>query len=93
MLLVALDLRRSSQDQVTSWLLLAGIDFYQEVLPVPGKPRCRLVPTCSHYAEEVVGRFGAWKGGGLTVRRLVRCGPWTAVGTEDPPPGRVGVGK
>jgi uncharacterized protein len=36
---------------------------------------CRFTPTCSHYAVEAVGRHGAWRGLGLTLRRLGRCRP------------------
>jgi putative membrane protein insertion efficiency factor len=36
---------------------------------------CRFTPTCSHYAVEAVSRHGAWRGLGLTLRRLGRCRP------------------
>jgi uncharacterized protein len=46
---------------------------------------CRYVPSCSAYAEEAITRYGAAKGGWLTVRRLLRCHPWGGSG-HDPVP-------
>ena len=52
----------------------------------PVLPRCcRFVPSCSQYAEEAVIRHGPFVGIVLTVRRLLRCNPWTQ-GGYDPVP-------
>ncbi len=37
---------------------------------------CRYYPTCSHYAEDALSKYGAWRGSILTVKRLLRCHPW-----------------
>ena len=47
--------------------------------------RCRFQPTCSHYGEGAIRKYGAWKGSWLALWRIVRCGPWTPAGTVDPP--------
>ena len=47
--------------------------------------RCRFTPTCSRYGETVIARDGAVRGGWKTVKRIARCGPWTPLGTVDPP--------
>ncbi|MDQ3304658.1 MAG: membrane protein insertion efficiency factor YidD [Actinomycetota bacterium] len=55
-----------------------------------GRPSpCRFEPTCSAYGIEAVERFGAVRGGAITLRRIGRCHPWGKVGL-DPVPERVG---
>lgn len=46
---------------------------------------CRFHPTCSDYARVAIARYGLWKGGWLTGRRLLRCQP-LCVGGNDPVP-------
>jgi putative membrane protein insertion efficiency factor len=72
-------------------LLLAVIRAYQlAVSPLLG-PACRYAPTCSHYATEAIERHGAWRGGVLAVRRLLRCHPFHR-GGYDPVPTETRVG-
>lgn len=47
---------------------------------------CRLRPTCSAYSVQAVHTHGFAQGIWLTVKRLVRCNPWTPQGTYDPVP-------
>ncbi|PKL09428.1 MAG: membrane protein insertion efficiency factor YidD [Spirochaetae bacterium HGW-Spirochaetae-7] len=57
-------------------LLKAVIRFYRAALS-PLKPRsCRFHPTCSAYALEAIERYGAAKGGILTMKRILRCNPF-----------------
>ena len=37
---------------------------------------CRFYPTCSEYMREAVERYGAVRGIGKGVWRLLRCHPW-----------------
>jgi putative membrane protein insertion efficiency factor len=88
-LVVALDVRRPPEYQLTSRAALAAIHAYQSTLaPVYARmgAQCRFTPTCSHYSEACIRRYGAVRGGWLSVTRVVRCGPWTPRGTVDPPP-------
>ncbi len=39
-------------------------------------PCCRFIPTCSEYALEAVEKYGAWKGGWLALRRILKCHPF-----------------
>lgn len=82
------DFARLAEDQASARVLIAGIHLYQETvssqLPQLGI-RCRFIPTCSHYAEEVIRRHGALQGSWRAVKRLLRCGPWTPQGTVDLP--------
>ena len=87
-LLLALDLARAPERQLSGRALLAGIDLYQATLsPALGAlgARCRFTPTCSHYGKAAIRQDGALIGTLRTVHRIARCGPWTPAGTHDPP--------
>lgn len=43
---------------------------------------CRYVPTCSEYAMEAVERYGAVRGGWLTLGRMLRCHPFAGSGYD-----------
>ena len=45
-------------------------------------PACRYVPTCSEYAAEAVERCGAWRGGLMSIKRLLRCHPLAGSGYD-----------
>ncbi len=86
--LVGIDQLRPPAGQVTARVLLAGIHLYQATLSprMPGLGvQCRFTPTCSHYAEGAIARYGAVPGALRAVWRIARCGPWTPRGTWDPP--------
>ena len=37
---------------------------------------CRYTPTCSQYGVEAIKKYGAFKGGWLTLKRIASCNPW-----------------
>ena len=86
---IALDLRRAPPDQLAARVAVGAIHAYQATLsPVYARlgVRCRFTPTCSHYGEAVIARFGMVRGGAMAMKRVFRCGPWTPSGTVDRPP-------
>ena len=70
---------------VTRRLLLGLIRIYRTaVSPLIG-PRCRFFPSCSDYAAQAIERHGACCGGGLALRRILRCHPWGGSGIDEVP--------
>jgi len=66
-------------------ILLVLIRVYQRFVSPYTPPSCRFYPSCSTYAVDAIARYGAWRGGYLAVRRLLRCHPFRA-GGYDPVP-------
>jgi|GEM_PF-1800129 len=46
---------------------------------------CRFEPSCSRYAATALVRFGACRGGYLTLRRLGKCHPFGGYGYDPVP--------
>ena len=67
-------------------LLLWLIRFYRKRISPLRAPCCRFTPTCSAYALEAIEKYGAIKGGWLTVNRLLRCNPFYKGDYFDPVP-------
>lgn len=89
MLLVAVDTRRDPAVQLSTRVAMTGIALYQATLSrwyARMGLQCRFTPTCSHYSEACLRHYGAVRGGWMAMKRIVRCGPWTAMGTVDLPP-------
>lgn len=66
-------------------ILLAVIRFYRRAISPLTPASCKYIPTCSQYGLEAIERFGAVKGGLLTLWRILRCNPWSK-GGYDPVP-------
>jgi uncharacterized protein len=70
---------------IGAWALLLLVRLYILFLsPILGGA-CKFYPSCSNYACEAVSRHGAWRGSVLTVKRLLRCRPFTTGGFDPVP--------
>ncbi len=66
-------------------LFIALIRAYQGMISplLPGS--CRYTPTCSDYGVQALRKYGPWRGGLLTLKRILSCNPWGGHG-HDPVP-------
>ncbi len=67
-------------------LMLKFIQFYRKHISPYTPPSCRFTPTCSQYAYEAINKYGAFKGGFLALKRLLRCHPFSKADPFDPVP-------
>jgi putative membrane protein insertion efficiency factor len=67
-------------------IMLKLIRFYQRYISPLRAPCCRFMPTCSAYAVQAITKYGALKGGWLTLKRLLRCNPFYKGDYYDPVP-------
>jgi uncharacterized protein len=71
---------------VAAQIAIGVVRTYQwTIRPVIGA-NCRFWPSCSEYAIEAFRAHGAFKGGGLTTKRILRCNPWHEGGIDLVPP-------
>ena len=66
-------------------IFVVFIKIYQGAISPYLMPSCRYTPTCSQYGIEAIQKHGAFKGGYLTLKRFLSCGPWGKHG-HDPVP-------
>ncbi len=78
---------RTLRPHQPGWWLQRIIMLYRRVLsPVLGR-RCIYLPTCSEYAFDAIGEWGAGRGSWMAMKRIGRCHPWRE-GGYDPIPRR-----
>ena len=66
-------------------ILILLIGGYRRLISPLFPPSCRFQPTCSQYAMEAIEKFGAFRGGWLAIKRILRCHPFHP-GGYDPVP-------
>ncbi len=66
-------------------VLIKTIDFYQKNISAYldyKNIKCKFYPTCSEYTKEAIEKYGALKGSGLGMARIVRCNPFSKGGYD-----------
>ncbi|MGE8206241.1 membrane protein insertion efficiency factor YidD [Heyndrickxia sp. NPDC080065] len=67
------------------FIFIKIIRFYQIFLSPLKPPTCRFYPTCSQYGLEAVKRYGAFRGGWLALKRILKCHPFHPGGFDPVP--------
>ncbi|GAA4310664.1 membrane protein insertion efficiency factor YidD [Compostibacter hankyongensis] len=72
-------------NKILAWPFIGLIRVYQWTLsPLLGR-QCRYTPTCSRYGVEALRKHGLFRGGWLTLRRILSCHPWGGHGYDPVP--------
>ncbi|MBO9153226.1 membrane protein insertion efficiency factor YidD [Chitinophaga sp. MAH-28] len=71
--------------QILSIPFIILIKLYQWCISPWLGSRCRYTPTCSQYGLEAFKKHGPFKGGWLTVKRILSCNPWGGHGYDPVP--------
>lgn len=58
------------------------IKIYQYLVSPLMKPSCRYYPSCSQYAEYAIKEYGVMAGLWMSIKRLIRCHPWSPGGYD-----------
>jgi len=66
-------------------LFLFIIRLYQATISPLLGAKCRYNPTCSAYGVEAIKKYGPWKGGRMTVKRILSCRPGGGSGWDPVP--------
>ncbi|MCL1838672.1 MAG: membrane protein insertion efficiency factor YidD [Propionibacteriaceae bacterium] len=67
------------------YLIIGFLKLWRAVISPLYGDVCKFYPSCSAFALEAVKVHGALRGSWLTIRRLVRCHPWSLGGYEPVP--------
>jgi len=66
-------------------LFIIIIRVYQYAISPYFPSSCRYTPTCSAYGVEALKKHGPYKGGLLTIKRILSCNPWGGSGYDPVP--------
>lgn len=66
-------------------ILMGMVRGYKRYISPLLPDACIYSPTCSEYALEAIGKYGAARGGWLAIRRILRCNPFHPGGFDPVP--------
>lgn len=52
------------------------IKMYRLFISPLKPPTCRFMPTCSEYSLQAIEKYGMLRGGGMAMKRILRCHPF-----------------
>ena len=68
--------------RLLAWMFIFLIRIYKGVISPMFPARCRYTPTCSEYGLLAIQKYGPFKGGWLTLKRIGSCHPWGGHGHD-----------
>ncbi len=71
--------------QLLRHIILLPVYLYRYSISPLMPARCRYTPTCSQYTVEAVMKYGIFKGGWMSIKRIVSCNPWGGHGYDPVP--------
>ena len=71
--------------KILEYIFIGIIKLYQYTLSPFLMPSCRYTPSCSVYGVEAIKKHGPFKGGWLTIKRVLSCNPWGGNGYDPVP--------
>lgn len=63
-------------------LVIIILKIYKKYISGFFPPSCKYHPTCSMYAIEAIEKYGIFKGGLITIWRVLRCNPFLKGGYD-----------
>ena len=66
-------------------VLIKIIRFYKKHISIHFEKNginCKFYPTCSEYAIQAIQKYGAFKGTILSIKRILRCNPFSKGGYD-----------
>jgi len=73
----------SKISNILIFIILLLIKFYNFFISPLLGVRCRFLPTCSEYCSISLKEHGLIKGGGYSLKRIMRCHPIKFLGGAD----------
>lgn len=71
--------------KLLGWIFIVLIKIYQYAISPYLMPSCRYTPSCSEYGKQAIQKHGPFKGGWLTIKRILSCNPWGGSGYDPVP--------
>jgi hypothetical protein len=61
------------------------VKFYRKAISPLTPATCRYSPTCSQYSLTALQKYGLFKGGWMSIKRILSCNPWGGSGYDPVP--------
>ncbi len=61
------------------------VRFYRKAISPFTPAACRYSPTCSQYSLTALQKYGLFKGGWMSLKRILSCNPWGGSGYDPVP--------